>query len=189
MDGWDPMAEDFENVTFNSYATDQIGAHLPLNSLISFKRKAKSETGVDKVESDQSLTLYIDGFPSDLTDTGLKNFLQRIGCRLSSVKVLRNRDKNAKYNKPIGFVEFESAMDAQKALQLIKNQTIFKLFAFFISSEREAQLKEQIMDKEFDDFALKLYKQNNEMRINGEISHEEEPKVFARYKSLRYRKK
>lgn len=184
---WDPMAEDYWSVTFNSYSSGQIGGHLPIQ-LLQNRAALRQNSSADSVET-ESLHLFVDGFPSDLTEAGLKNFLERIGCRVSSIKVLRRRAKSGNRTKPMAFVEFESAKEANRAVQLISGQQTFKLLAFFVNTETEAQIREQIMDKEFEEFAHKLYKQNREMRINGEIDPKEEPKVLVRNKNPRFRSK
>jgi len=177
MNGWDPMAEDFESLTFNSYGLDQIGAHLPLQSLPSFRRIAERHSLPIRVPTSDAAILCVDGFPTDLTETGLKNFLKSIGCQIISVKLKTTDDPK---QGRMAFVGFKTYKEANRAIQLIRSQNFFnRFFAYFVDTVNEAKTKEEILDKEFEDFSENLYIQNKEMRANGEISADEEPRAVV----------
>ena len=154
MKDWKPMEEDFQSLTFNSYRSDQTAALLPFRSLPSITESSKKE---------QNIMLYIEGFPSDLTEEGLKTFLRRIGCQLLRVQIILRQDF-MRNSRPFGFIHFESTKAAQKGIQLIKNQKLFKLFVCFTSTQTQIKLKEGIKEKEFQEFSKEFFKENNEMK-------------------------
>ena len=154
---WKPMEEDFESLSFNSYGSGQTAALLPLQLFppsVSHKPKRHPKT---------SLKLYMDGFPSDLTEEGLKNFLKRIGCQFLRIQIIRRQDLN-KRNRPFGFIDFESTKAAQNGIQLIKSQKLFKLFVCFTATESELKERNGIKDQEFKEFVEQFCEQNNEVR-------------------------
>ena len=157
---WKPMTQDFESLTFNSYGSGQTAAAYLTNG---------SSPSVG--QQNQSLKLCVEGFPSDLTEIGLKNLLQRIGCQFLNVKIFRSTELSKKC-RLFAFVDFKTLKEAQNAIELIRNQKFFKLFVCFTASETDVKQKRKVMDKEMHQFLDELNKQNQEMRSNGEIQTE-----------------
>ncbi|CAG2104140.1 unnamed protein product [Medioppia subpectinata] len=138
-DGKDYMADAFNSVSFNSYSSGQLGANLPVHLLPPFGSQLSGHN-----KSRQTLKLSIDGFPSDITESGLKGYLQRIGCKPSTVK----RVKSQSTGQCFSFADFVTTRDALDAIQAIRSQKLFRLSVCFASTESDLQEKHHLLDKE-----------------------------------------
>ncbi|CAG2164045.1 unnamed protein product, partial [Oppiella nova] len=144
MDDWNPMSDAFNSVWHNSYSSGQTGANLPVHLLPPFGGQ------LSRPKTRENVKLYIDGFPSDVTESGLKGYLQRIGCKPSAVKRVKTRLGRYYSNHEFGisFVDFNSYKEALNAIQLIRSQSLFKLSVGFATTEADKQQKDFYIDKE-----------------------------------------
>ncbi|CAG2112955.1 unnamed protein product [Medioppia subpectinata] len=124
MDDWTPMADDYNSVLINSYSSGQTAAQMPVHAL--------PAVGPSRATDRSHYKLLVEGFPSEVTETGLKNFLRRIGCQSLSVKIMAS-NRTSGSCRPLAIVDFSSAKSAQKAIELLKAQKAYKLAVHFIS--------------------------------------------------------
>jgi len=139
------MAEDYHSLLVNSYGNDQRAALLPIHLLPPFR-------GTDS-RPKSSVKLMIQGFPSNVTESGLKSWMQRIGCQISGFKIIQSKSH---LGRGLAFADFNSTRSAQKAIELLSAQEVYKLSVSFTSDVTQNQLKEELIAKEITDYNEKV---------------------------------
>uniref|UniRef100_A0A1B6CVG5 RRM domain-containing protein n=1 Tax=Clastoptera arizonana TaxID=38151 RepID=A0A1B6CVG5_9HEMI len=129
-DNWNPIKEDFYNLSFNSYDVGP-GADLDLHL----------QTVNKRFEEPRSYKLFIGNIPQGFTKKGLQNIFENFGTinstHIGSSKLVSTYS--------FGLVVYDSLSNAQNAIKELHNQPPFNFKVKFAKSQKE---RDQLKDDE-----------------------------------------
>uniref|UniRef100_A0A8D8YBU2 RRM domain-containing protein n=3 Tax=Cacopsylla melanoneura TaxID=428564 RepID=A0A8D8YBU2_9HEMI len=119
---FNPMKDEFENVTENSYMKDSVGGTLPRK--LYYGRKNPGEP--------KEVKLYVSKIPKHITESGLRNIFAKHGNVLY-VHLVSKKDQSYRY----GFVSLSNIIEADRAIQGLNHKPPFNLHIEFEMSEQD----------------------------------------------------
>ncbi|XP_038071054.1 tudor domain-containing protein 6-like [Patiria miniata] len=108
FDNWNPMEEDYNDKSFNSYNRGPAAGISGTNSSRPGKTRGK-------------FSLFVGNIPTEMTEEGLSNLFSHV-CDIQHVTVCRPRDENS--DTTFGFVEVPSIKDGEEAIKRLDAHVI-----------------------------------------------------------------
>ncbi|XP_022086655.1 uncharacterized protein LOC110977121 isoform X2 [Acanthaster planci] len=108
FENWNPMEQDYNDTSFNSYNRGSAAGISGTNASRPDKRSGK-------------LTLFVGNLPTEMTEEGLSNLFGHV-CDTVHVKVCQPRDRNS--DTTFGFVDVPSIKDGEEAIKRLDGHTI-----------------------------------------------------------------
>ncbi|XP_022254997.1 uncharacterized protein LOC106470659, partial [Limulus polyphemus] len=155
LDDWDPLSEDYNSLTFNSYSWGP-GANLPVEFLPPRKMLGSVQQGDAK-----KVVLFVKGVPPGMEKEGLKNLFAPYG-RVLYVHIGQSR--NPKYITGYGMVHLSSLAEAETAIRELHKKPPLGLIIEFAQTNEERKMKLEMKKAE-----MNHYKEMSLNRI-GETS-------------------
>ncbi|XP_033125046.1 tudor domain-containing protein 1-like [Anneissia japonica] len=139
LGSWNPMKDEFNDESFNSYETGLSG------NMSAKKGNQEFERGIRQ----QGFQFYVSGIPMQMTQEGLKNLFSRAG-KVVSCKICKSDrpDSDSTY----GFVGMSTVSELSKAHTLLNNYEIGKTtlrLRVAKGTEKYLQEKDELQDNTF----------------------------------------
>ncbi|XP_061412112.1 tudor domain-containing protein 1 isoform X3 [Lethenteron reissneri] len=134
LDVWNPMREDFKNVSFNSYNRGP-GARLPMWAQPA--NSCMAENGIpDRTANSstvKSMQIFVNCLPQEMTEEAMKKLFSQSGDVLYVKKILK---KHGPFHTACGFVVFSKLSEAMDAIRRF-NRFQIGSFTLQVSFSRE----------------------------------------------------
>ncbi|XP_067135126.1 nuclear cap-binding protein subunit 2-like [Centruroides vittatus] len=154
LDDWNPMEEDYNSVSFNSYDRGR-GQGIPIDRHPSWKNSGHSRT----------ITLYVGKIPIQINKKGLQLLFSKYGNVLRAYLCY---PKHSETNTVYGFVDYATLKEAEMAIRELDGKPPFNLRVSFYKSSKERQEQQLIKEKEMNDYLEKSLSKNGDLMKTGD---------------------
>nr|CAD7444485.1 unnamed protein product [Timema bartmani] len=158
FDSWNPLEEDYEDPSFNTYHTGP-GAYLNLN-LQPFNKRSR--------DSGAQYKLFVGNIPRTITQKGFVNYFYSFGEPFDVALI-----NNGQGTHNFGFISYKTEKEAELAIREVHRQPPLHLRVGFSRSEEE---KTRLLKKSHEEEAI--------LRAVNEIGPLERPVSSASFKYL-----